>query len=172
MTQSTSAKCDDHDLHLVHDGNGNYHCPACRAATPDQPDANPKKAYGDKKVALHLVPPVLEIYAALKLKEGEIKYGFYNYREIPVEMMTYIGAIKRHLAAILDGEWMDPAYWQEVDGVNTYFPATPHLAGLIASAAIMADSYERGTLIDNRPAPGNASELLTKYMSEDSPEDH
>lgn len=156
-----------------------HYCPLCEP--DDIPDmlkpvfiarrsapkpANPKKAYGDRKVRMDLVPPVLGIYAALKLKEGMIKYGFYNYREIDVEIMTYIGAIKRHLDAILDGEWMDPAYSEEVNGEMIDFPATPHLAGLIASAAIMADSYERDTLIDNRPPKGNASELLSRYSTE------
>lgn len=125
--------------------------------------SNPKQAYGDRKVPLHLVPPALGIYAALALREGAIKYGAWNFRDIDVELMTYVGAIKRHLDAIVDGEWMDPAYEVEVDGVMTHFPEKPHMAGLVASAAILIDCYERESIIDNRPKPGTAANLLDKY---------
>lgn len=132
-------------------------------------EANPKKSYGDKKVPLHLVPPVVDIYAALAYWEGAVKYGEYNYRDIDVEIMTYIGAIRRHLLAILDGEWMDPGYWQEVRGEQMWFPPKPHISGIIASAGIIADCFERGKLIDNRPLPGKANELLEKFQIDNRP---
>jgi hypothetical protein len=126
-------------------------------------DPNPKQMYGDKKVPLQLVPPSLGIYAALALGEGAKKYGAWNYRKSDIELMTYVGSIKRHLDAIVDGEWMDPAYDQEVDGVMVHFPAKPHAAGIAASIAIMIDCWENGTIIDNRPEPGPAVKLLDKH---------
>jgi hypothetical protein len=132
---------------------------------PDDNPSNPKQAYGDAKVPAQLVPPVIDIYAALALGEGADKYGPYNYRNNPVEMMTYIGAIRRHLDALLDGEYMDPGYWQD----DVWFPPKPHLAGVIASAGIIADTWENGTIIDNRPKKGAASELLKKYQRDNRP---
>lgn len=119
-------------------------------------ESNPKQRYGDRKVPLHLVPPAASIYAALGLREGAQKYGAWNFRDTSVEAMTYIGAIRRHLDAFVDGEDMDP---DRVEGL----PPKPHLAGAIASLAILIDAYECGYLIDNRPKPGMASVLLKRY---------
>lgn len=112
---------------------------------PGSPPANPKQAYGDAKIPVHRVPPALELYAAMSLGEGATKYGPFNWRENPVELMTYVGAIKRHLAAWIDGEDIDP---DSKEG-------KPHLAGIAGSLAIIIDALECGNAIDNRP-PTNA----------------
>ncbi len=114
---------------------------------------NPKQAYGDKKVAMHYVPPALLIYAALAFKEGVRKYGAYNWRSTRVEAMTYIGAVMRHVSAYLDGEDID-----EESG-------KPHLALAIACLGILADTTEGGMLIDNRPPPGPAGSLIRKLAA-------
>lgn len=112
--------------------------------------SNPKKAYGDAKIPMHLVPPALQISAARGLGEGAEKYGPYNWRETNVEATTYIGAIERHLAAYKDGEDVDP---DSAVGKR-------HLDGIAASLAILIDATDGGFLIDNRPPPGPASRLV------------
>jgi len=117
-------------------------------------DANPKQAFGDKKIPLHLVPPAAAAYIAVGMREGATKYGAWNYRDTHIEMMTYLGAMKRHLDALLEGEWIDDDDMFMPDGTPILdLPKKPHLAGLMASAAILADQYEMGTVIDNRPKP-------------------
>jgi hypothetical protein len=115
-------------------------------------DANPKQAYGDRKVPLHLVPPMATAYTALAMREGATKYGAWNFRETEIELMTYIGAIRRHCDAIVEGEWIDNDDLFMPDGTPIWWlPKKPHLAGLLASGAILADQWEAGRVIDNRP---------------------
>lgn len=115
----------------------------------DKP-ANPKQAFGDKKLPLHLVPAALEIGAAKAFGEGAVKYGAYNWRETKVETMTYVGAIKRHLAAYIDGEDVDP---ESTTGKL-------HLEGIAACVGILLDVTYSGTAIDNRPPKGPAPERV------------
>jgi hypothetical protein len=117
---------------------------------PKNTEANPKQAYGDKKVPLQFVPPVAEVYLGLALKEGARKYGAYNWRDTSVESMTYIGAARRHIGAFLDGEDIDPE------------SGNPHLAHAMASLAILVDAQENGTLIDNRPKAGPMPRVLSE----------
>jgi hypothetical protein len=123
-------------------------------------DPNPKQIHGDYKVPLQLVPPGLEIYAAMALGEGGLwkdpPYGPYNFRENPVEAMTYIGAILRHVKDYLDGYDIDPD-----SPVNK-----PSLAGVAGSLAILIDATENGNLIDNRPKNGNARAMMDRFEGE------
>lgn len=130
----------------------------------DKNSPNPKQQYGDLKVPLQLVPPAAKIYIALGLREGVFKYGAWNYRSTDIELMTYVGAIQRHIDAIVDGEWYDNEPVINAAGEVLNVPPKPHLAGLMASAAILADSYERSAVIDNRPIAGPCSYLLRKYL--------
>lgn len=114
------------------------------SADPTKNPANPKARYGDMKRRVDLVPPALELGAAVALAEGAEKYGPFNWRINHVEAMTYVAAIKRHLAAYVDGEDVDP---ESVKGKL-------HLEGIAASVAILLDSLYAGILIDNRPAKG------------------
>lgn len=113
--------------------------------------ANPKQAYGDKKVPLHLVPGSASAYIAQGLKEGARKYGAFNWRETNVESMTYVGAALRHIAAYVDGETTDPE------------SGNPHLAHAMASLAILVDAIESDKIIDNRPTSGPAAETLDRF---------
>lgn len=113
--------------------------------------ANPKQAFGDKKLPLHAVPPALEAYAALGFREGIFKYGYFNYRHIEVEVMTYVAAIKRHLDEWIDGEEL------------TEDSKIPHLAAVAADLAILIDATTRGKAIDNRPPPGAFGEILKRW---------
>jgi hypothetical protein len=111
--------------------------------------ANPKERYGDKKRRVDLVPAALELGAAVALAEGGQKYGPFNWRVNHVKAMTYVGAIKRHLACFVDGENVDP---ESLTGKL-------HLEGIAASIAILLDSYYAGILIDDRPHVGPAMNL-------------
>jgi len=111
--------------------------------------ANPKDALGVKKPDLSLIPPTALVYLAKALEEGARKYGPYNWRQHPVKYRVYIAAALRHIACALDREDLDPEN-----------PDKPHLAGAMASLAILADAIETGNVIDDRPMPGVVSGLL------------
>jgi len=117
---------------------------------PSDGTGNPKARVGALKVPLHLVPPALSIGAAMALKDGAVKYGPYNWREEPINISTYIGAIQRHILAYQDGE--DVA---EDSGVD-------HLGHVAACCALLMDSKAHGSLIDDRHV-GTAAALIKGY---------
>lgn len=109
---------------------------------------NPKDIVGARKAPLEGVPAAGAIFAAPAHAIGHAKYGPFNWRDQPVQVMSYIGAIQRHLAAYVDGQ--DLAEDTQVH----------HLAHALAGLNIIADSMALGTLIDNRPMPGPAADML------------
>lgn len=110
---------------------------------------NPKDLAAECRVPLQLLPAVTAIYGAMACRQGAIDYGPYNWRDKPISLMKYIGAIMRHSQRMQDGEWLDKKSGQ------------PHLGHIIATAGIIADAYHCGTLIDDRSkVPGPATELL------------
>lgn len=115
-------------------------------------DNNPKTRLGATKVPLHLVPPSAKHYLALALEDGAGKYGPYNWREEPISISTYKAAMERHMDAFWDGE--DEA---ADSGVH-------HVAHAMACCALILDCLSKGTLVDDRPPPGAASELQKSYM--------
>jgi len=106
---------------------------------------NPKDIVGSKKVNTFFVPPVATLYMALAMQEGARKYGPYNWREKKIQFSEYDGAAQRHRAALLDGQWLDPE------------SGLPHLAHYMATLAIIADAFEAGALIDDRPTQSGGS---------------
>jgi len=112
---------------------------------------NPKQLFGDKKLPLHLIPPAASAFIALGLRDGAGKYGPWNWRDESVEVMTYIGALKRHIDAWVDGE--------ECADDSGY----PHLAHAIAGLAILIDAVTGGFAIDNRPPPGDGPAVLKEH---------
>lgn len=112
---------------------------------------NPKDLIGIKKPQLHLVPPSSKIYEALALEDGAKKYGAYNWRDNKVLLSIYIAAIQRHVDQFWDGE-----DYAEDSGVH-------HLAHAKACLGILLDSFELNNLIDDRPAKGTASKLLSQH---------
>lgn len=116
--------------------------------------ANPKQAFGDRKVPLHLVPTSAMVAIAMGLKDGAKKYGPYNWRTLDVETQTYVGAALRHLMAWQDGEDTDP------DSGNN------HLSHALASLAILVDALESGNVVDNRPPKGAGAFVLDKYKED------
>lgn len=101
---------------------------------------NPKElaATRDKKAPLDLVPPAANELAAWALADGARKYGQGNYKTIPVSYRCYLGAIKRHADALLDGE-----DYAEDSGAH-------HIGHVLADGAIIADALKRGNLVDDR----------------------
>ena len=110
--------------------------------------SNPKDAIGSKKLAMHLVPSVIQAYAALAFTEGALKYGKYNWRVAGVRVSIYLDAIARHLAAYQNGEFAD-----KDTGV-------PHLASIIACVGIILDADLSGKLTDDRPPAQPGLKLL------------
>ena len=155
----SNIKCPMHDR-WVPEGT---QCPECLRMGLQKPmnklPPNPKQAYGDLKVPLAFIPAPALILMADVFKEGARKYGPYNWRDDPVESMTYLHAALRHIYSFLDGEELDP----ESGG-------KPHLAHAMASLAILLDAAVTGNLLDNRPKRGIAGELLrTKAITPTPP---
>jgi hypothetical protein len=112
------------------------------------PGENPKARHGAAKSPLGLIPAPAEVAISEVFGLGAAKYGAYNWRETKVEAMTYAHAMRRHLAAWLDGENQDPESGQS------------HLAHVAACAAILLDAYAIGKIDDNRPPAGVAGDLI------------
>lgn len=112
---------------------------------------NPKDALGYSKPPIHLVPPVLELFASLAFKDGAVKYGPFNWRDKKVKWTVYYGAAKRHLASAFDGEDIDP-----ISGV-------PHLAHAVACIAILLDAESTDCIIDDRPIKGASAKVINEY---------
>lgn len=106
--------------------------------------ANPKAQHGAQKPSLGLIPPVALAHCAMAMEHGAAKYGAYNWRENPVEVMTYVHAGLRHLLDYLDGAELTE------DGGGLVH----NLGAVMACCAIVLDCMEQGELIDNRPRPG------------------
>lgn len=118
-------------------------------ALQDKPPAanvNPKAKFGATKPSVGLIPPVALLHEAMAFEDGARKYGPYNWRTNPVEAMTYVNAMYRHLGLWLDGDEL------------TSDTKVHNLGAIRACAAILLDCLEAGTLIDNRPpkAPSDA----------------
>lgn len=109
---------------------------------------NPKDTVGAKKAPMHLVPAAGAIFSAPAHQNGADKYGAFNWRLQPVQAMTYVAAIRRHIDAWVDGQ--DEA---EDTGIH-------HFAHALAGLNILADAMGLGILIDDRPPKGPAADLL------------
>lgn len=119
---------------------------------PEGKDTNPKDMIGDTKLNLGLVPDTLQVMAALAFTEGATKYGSYNWRVAGIRNSVYHAALKRHLAKWWNGEDKD-----ETTGV-------PHLASVIACAAIILDATLAGKATDDRPPKAAVSELIDSMV--------
>ena len=124
-----------------------------RVFDSDSDAENPKDRVGASKPPLHLIPPAAEIAEAVVMGLGASKYGPYNWRSANVKATVYISAARRHLAQWLDGEDDDPE-----SGVS-------HLAHARACLGILLDALATEHLVDDRPAPGVASELIAHHTT-------
>jgi hypothetical protein len=99
---------------------------------------NPKDILGLKKVPMGAVSPAAIAHEACAMLDGEIKYGFRNWRAKDVRARVYIDACKRHLDGWLEGDEV-----AEDSGVH-------HLGHARACLGILLDAQESGNLIDDR----------------------
>lgn len=121
---------------------------------------NPKDLMGQRKVNLAIVPAAGIIYEAQAFyygaylapkADGTCGYGPYNWRDEPIKLSEYYSAIVRHGMDFMDGEDFAP------DSL------AHHLGHLRATANIMLDAMECGTLIDDRPkVKGPAAALFER----------
>lgn len=109
---------------------------------------NPKQVYGDKKPGLHINPLSAQIAQWEAHFDGALKYGEVNWRERPVEAMTYIDAALRHLRLFENGE----VYARDTQVHN--------LGAVMACCAILIDSMLHGTMVDNRTPSKASCDLL------------
>jgi hypothetical protein len=120
--------------------------PACTVirdrAEKETWNTDPKASQAIQKPQLQLIPPTLNDETAKALLRGLIKYGPWNWRENKVEMMTYLGAMKRHIDCLIEGEDIDPD------------TGAHHLGCIAAGCGIVLDARKHGTLVDNRPPKG------------------
>ncbi len=101
---------------------------------------NPKEvqAARDAKAPLDYLEPCVDEEIAWVLFGGAQKYGRRNYRDTPMKMTTYVGAIRRHVAAWAVGEDFDPD------------DARHHLAHIGACVHVMLAAIDEGTAVDDR----------------------
>ena len=100
---------------------------------------DPKCDAGAKKTPLHLLSPHACAETAHVLALGAEKYREWNWRSNRIKCSTYVGAIKRHLDAWWDGDEIDPESGRS------------HMAHILASAMIVLDAQNTGTLENDRP---------------------
>lgn len=110
--------------------------------------SDPKKQYGDKKPPLIQLPLVALAHASVAHYDGDLKYGWRNWRESPVEARTYLNAATRHLQLWNEGE----EYTRDTRVNN--------LGAVIACCAILLDAQNEGMLIDNRSKSQAACDVL------------
>lgn len=121
----------------------------------DPKQTNPKDAIGGTKLPLDLIPDTGLAYAALAFLEGALKYGKFNWRIAGVRWSVYEAALKRHLWKVKEGEWADPV------------TKVPHIGNMLACLLILADAYETGMLIDDRPPSNhNAQDFIDGFVLE------
>lgn len=111
--------------------------------------ANPKDILGSQKVPLGQVCPVAMAHEACAMLDGDLKYGFRNWREKNVVAKIYIDASLRHIQS-----WAEKEEVADDSGVH-------HLGHARACLGILLDAQENGNLIDDR-APGVFSKVAAR----------
>lgn len=110
---------------------------------PDEPmppvSTNPKDIAARERCPLHLIPSIAETEIAWVLGDGAAKYGQFNWRAEKISLLNYLGAMRRHINRILDGEDSDSE------------SGLLHLAHVAATACIVMDAMEHDCMIDDRP---------------------
>lgn len=118
-------------------------------------DTNPKDAIANGKLPLHLWPETATAIGCMGLLEGNLKYGRTNWREGGVLASVYVGALRRHINQWFEGQELDSE-----SGLH-------QLSHILACAAILADAWACGSLVDDRMyADGEYSELVDTLLPE------
>ncbi|TFU06156.1 hypothetical protein EUV02_03850 [Polymorphobacter arshaanensis] len=112
-------------------------------------DTNPKDLAGRMKPATFSVVPVAPMFQIGKVMSlGAAKYGAFNYRDKPISESVYLDAFMRHMAAVIDGQDVDPESGQS------------HVAHMAAGCIILLDAMNVGTLIRDLPRNGMSEKVL------------
>lgn len=129
--------------------------------------SNPKDQVGVLKAPMHYVSMPYMFEVGLAMLEGGLKYGAHNYRVAGVRYSVYYDAILRHVAAIWEGQDIDPD------------SGLPHLAKIGACCAVLRDAELCGKLVDDRPPAVHqdwiaslnqkAKELIARYPEPKAP---
>ena len=117
-------------------------------------ESNPKEAIGSDKLPLHLWPTTATALGSVALLDGSLRYGRSNFRAVGVRASTYYDALNRHLNAWFEGEDLDPD------------SNLPHLAHVLACAAILVEGLVQGNLTDDRMFKTNYREFIDKLTPE------
>lgn len=112
------------------------------------PTENPKELTGRQKPIMATIPPVAEALQCAVHEHGHGRHGEWNWRETPINLTTYIKAVGRHLAAVLDGEWLDPD------------SGYPHFSHIACGTNIVIDALSLGKLVNDLPPPGMGANLV------------
>ena len=115
----------------------------------DEEGADPKKAWGDKKIPAASINPLVLLEEAHQMHIGEYTYGEFNYVRSKKSAMTYIHALMRHLLLFVGGEDGDP---DTLGG--------SHLSAIRACCGILRTQQIKGDLIDDRPDWGDVRALV------------
>lgn len=132
--------------------------PACEDSSVTSPaqsekPTNPKDAIGSDKLPLHLWPGTATALGCLAKLDGMLKYGRSNYRAVGVRASIYIDAMERHINAYREGEDLDPD------------SNLPHLAHILACAAILVEGQAQGNLTDDRNYGGKKALEFTRALA-------
>ena len=120
-------------------------------------EMNPKDLAAKTRVPMHLLPSAGAVHGAMACRDGAVvkEYGPYNWRDKPISLMEYIGAMERHLIQLKAGGWY-----------NADAPLVTHLGSINATTAIILDAHECNTLIDDRPkVHGKTNETLIAFAA-------
>lgn len=115
---------------------------------------NPKDLLGSKKVPLGQVCPVAMAHESCAMLDGDLKYGYRNWRQKNVQARIYLDAALRHIQS-----WAEMEETASDSGVH-------HLGHARACLGILLDAQENGNLIDDR-AKGvfsKVSERLAEWV--------
>lgn len=121
---------------------------------PTTKPTNPKDAIGSDKVPVHLWPQTATVLGAMALMEGMLKYGRSNWRAVGIRASIYNDAIIRHLNAWFEGEDIDPD------------SGLPHMAHVLACAAIIVDAIAADRFRDDRMYRGGYRPLIDNLTPE------
>lgn len=100
---------------------------------------NPKhiRAQKDGKAPLEYIPLGVLEGVSWVLMHGAEKYGIRNWRQDPILLSTYKGAILRHLRAWSEGEPIDPDSGRH------------HLEHIMACCIVALDAIAHGAAVDD-----------------------
>lgn len=101
-------------------------------------DVNPKDARGAPKVSVSIVPEIAEVELSQAFRDGNRKYGPFNWRGSSVRTSVYLDAISRHFKLYKMGQ--DKA---DDSGLG-------HLTHIMSNCVILLDAELNGTLVDDR----------------------